>query len=228
MSDYSMTKLRINLVGSANPQLGEGSAFLAAAHDQGEAAARRAIDVLISLVMLALAAPLLLIVALLVKADSRGPVLYKQERLGLNGREFLIFKMRTMYTDAEPDGPQWAACRDPRVTRVGRWLRLSRIDELPQFLNVLAGDMSVIGPRPERAYFVRQLAPIIPRYVERLSVRPGITGWAQVNYPYSASVGDAQQKLLFDLFYVRHRTFVLDARILLQTARVVLTLSGAR
>jgi lipopolysaccharide/colanic/teichoic acid biosynthesis glycosyltransferase len=136
--------------------------------------------------------------------------------------------MRTMRTDAEANGPEWAAARDPRVTRVGRWLRLSRIDELPQLLNVVEGTMSLIGPRPERPHFVEQLLPIIPHYVERLSIRPGITGWAQVNYPYSASIADARQKLVFDLYYLKHRSFALDMRILVETMRVVLTLNGAR
>jgi exopolysaccharide biosynthesis polyprenyl glycosylphosphotransferase len=222
MSECLMVKL------GSSPLTGQTSVSVAAAHYQAVAAARRIIDILISLTMLGLTAPLLLIVALLVKADSCGPVLYRQERLGLHGRRFIIFKMRTMYIDAEAAGPQWAARQDPRVTRVGRWLRLSRIDELPQFFNVLEGTMSVIGPRPERSHFVEQLAPVIPRYAERLSVRPGITGWAQVNYPYSASIDDAQRKLSFDLYYVTHRTFALDARILLQTVRVVLTLNGAR
>jgi exopolysaccharide biosynthesis polyprenyl glycosylphosphotransferase len=214
---------------SGRPGLGQASASLIAVRSRAFAAAtRRTIDIVIALGMLASVAPLLLIVALLIKVDSRGPVLYRQERLGLNGRRFTILKMRTMYTDAEAHGPQWAATRDPRVTRIGRWLRLSRIDELPQLFNVIEGSMSLIGPRPERPHFVEQLAPIIPHYKERLSIRPGITGWAQVNHPYAASIGDARQKLLFDLYYLQHRSFRLDVRILMETVRVVLTLNGAR
>jgi lipopolysaccharide/colanic/teichoic acid biosynthesis glycosyltransferase len=192
------------------------------------AAARRAMDIFISLLLLILAAPLLFGVVLLIKADSRGPVLYRQERLGLNGRRFIMLKMRTMRTDAEAIGPQWAAIRDPRITHVGRWLRLTHIDELPQLLNVLGGTMSVIGPRPERPHFVDELARVVPRYDERLSVKPGITGWAQINCPYGASIDDARNKLSFDLYYLEHRSAGLDLRILLETVRVVLTLDGAR
>jgi exopolysaccharide biosynthesis polyprenyl glycosylphosphotransferase len=224
---YSTERLS-GLMDLSSPLADQTAVSVAAACDLAVAGARRLIDIFISLTMLGLTAPLLFIVALLVKVDSGGPILYRQERLGLNGRKFIIFKIRSMYIDAEAAGPQWAARQDPRVTRVGRWLRLSRIDELPQFFNVLEGTMSVIGPRPERSHFVEQLAPLIPRYTERLSVRPGITGWAQVNYPYSASLDDAQKKLSFDLYYVTHRTFALDLRILLQTVRVVLTLNGAR
>jgi exopolysaccharide biosynthesis polyprenyl glycosylphosphotransferase len=192
------------------------------------AAARRTMDIFISLLLLILVAPLLLGVALVIKADSRGPVMYRQERLGLNGRRFIMLKMRSMRMDAEALGPQWAATHDPRITDVGRWLRLTRIDELPQLLNVLAGTMSVIGPRPERPHFVEKLARVVPRYDERLSIRPGITGWAQINYPYGASVDDAQKKLSFDLYYLEHRSLGLDLRILLETVRVVLTQEGAR
>jgi exopolysaccharide biosynthesis polyprenyl glycosylphosphotransferase len=192
------------------------------------AAARRTMDIFISLLLLILAAPLLLGVALLIKADSRGPVMYRQERLGLNGRRFIMLKMRSMRMDAEAIGPQWAAIHDPRITDVGRWLRLTRIDELPQLLNVLAGTMSLIGPRPERPHFVEELARVVPRYDERLSIKPGITGWAQINYPYGASIDDARKKLSFDLYYLEHRSAGLDLRILLQTMRVVLTQDGAR
>ena len=192
------------------------------------AATRRSLDILISLGLLVCTAPLLLIIAVLIKADSNGPVLYRQERLGLNGTRFQLFKLRSMLVDAEADGPCWADKHDPRVTRMGRWLRLSRIDELPQLFNVLAGTMSLIGPRPERPYFLEQLTRAIPHYGQRMSVKPGITGWAQVSYPYGASVEDARHKLSFDLYYLEHRSLALDLRILLATVRVVLTGNGAR
>jgi lipopolysaccharide/colanic/teichoic acid biosynthesis glycosyltransferase len=193
-----------------------------------KAAIHRALDILLSLVLLPLSAPLLLIAVLLIKVETPGPALYRQERLGLNNARFVMLKLRTMHVNAEAAGPRWAAMRDPRVTRVGRWLRLTHIDELPQFFNVLAGTMSVIGPRPERPHFVEHLVSVIPRYDERVSVKPGITGWAQVNYPYGASVQDASKKLAFDLYYLENRTFALDLRILLATVRNVLTQNGAR
>ncbi len=150
-------------------------------------------DVFISLLALIFNLPLMLIAVLLIMADSPGPVFYRQQRLGLNGAPFTMLKLRTMRIDAEVIGPQWATVLDPRVTRVGRWLRLTRVDELPQFLNVILGTMSVIGPRPERPHFVEHLTSIIPHYHARASIKPGITGWAQVSYPYGASIKDAQQ-----------------------------------
>jgi sugar transferase (PEP-CTERM system associated) len=190
---------------------------------------KRAFDIVVSLALLALVAPLLVVVALLVKLDSRGPVLYRQERVGYRGRHFTILKFRSMRADAERDtGPQWAARGDPRVTRVGAVIRKLRIDELPQILNVLRGDMSFVGPRPERPFFVANLAAVIPYYNERHWVRPGITGWAQVNYPYGASIEDARHKLCYDLYYVKNRSIFLDFLILLQTARVVFWNYGAR
>ena len=204
------------------------AATLAAPASPARAAVRRTMDILVSLGLLILTAPLLLVVAALIKADTRGPVLYRQERLGLNGARFSLLKLRSMRTDAEAAGPCWAATHDTRVTRVGRWLRLTRIDELPQLFNVLAGTMSVVGPRPERPHFVEQLERVIPHYGQRLAVKPGITGWAQVRYPYGASVEDARQKLSFDLYYLEHRSLALDWRILFATVRVVLTRDGAR
>ena len=185
-------------------------------------------DILISLGLLVFTAPLLLIIAVLIKADSSGPVLYRQERLGLNGTRFQLFKLRSMRVDAEAHGPCWADKYDRRVTRIGRWLRLSRIDELPQLFNVFAGTMSLVGPRPERPHFLDLLTHAIPHYGQRMSVKPGITGWAQVSYPYGASVEDARHKLSFDLFYLEHRSLAFDLRILLATVRVVLTGDGAR
>jgi exopolysaccharide biosynthesis polyprenyl glycosylphosphotransferase len=193
-----------------------------------DGAMRRARDVAGSLLLLALTLPLLLLVACLIKLDSRGPVLYRQDRVGLHGRVFTLLKFRTMRIDAEADGPSWATERDPRVTRFGAFIRSSRVDELPQLINVLRGEMSLVGPRPERPYFVHQLVRIIPQYDERTIVLPGLTGWAQVNYPYGASVEDAQAKLTYDLYYLRNQSLLLDLHILAATVRVVLFRIGAR
>ena len=189
---------------------------------------RRTLDVIGSLLLLAFALPLLLLVAFLIKVDSTGPVLYRQSRVGLHGRIFTMLKFRSMRVDAEVAGPCWATDRDPRMTRNGAFIRATRLDEVPQLLNVLRGDMSLVGPRPERPHFVQQLAAIIPRYNERTHVLPGITGWAQINYPYGASVEDARAKLAFDLFYINNRALLLDLRILLRTIPVVLFRIGAR
>ena len=189
---------------------------------------RRALDVIGSLLLLAFALPLLLLVAFLIKVDSTGPVLYRQSRVGLHGRIFTMLKFRSMRVDAEVAGPCWATDRDPRMTRIGAFIRATRLDEVPQLLNVLRGDMSLVGPRPERPHFVQQLAAIIPRYNERTHVLPGITGWAQINYSYGASVEDARAKLAFDLFYINNRSLLLDLHILLKTIPVVLFRIGAR
>ena len=188
----------------------------------------RAGDIVISLALLMFTMPLMLLVALMVWIDSPGPVLYRQERAGLGGRSFTLLKFRSMNSDAEARGPAWAQQRDPRVTRVGAFMRRTRIDELPQLINVLRGEMGFIGPRPERPHFVHQLAAVIPHYGERSRVKPGLTGWAQVNYPYGASVEDARAKLSYDLFYVRHRSVLLDLAILFATVRVILFQEGAR
>lgn len=194
-----------------------------------EAVLRRGFDITASLALLLLTLPLLLLTALAIRLDSPGPILYRQERVGRNGRVFMLFKFRSMRVDAEADGkPLWASRQDPRVTRVGRFIRLTRIDEIPQVLNVLRGDMAFIGPRPERPAFVERLAREIPRYKDRGCVKPGITGWAQVNYPYGASVEDARNKLAYDLYYIRHRSLALDLMILVATIRVVLFQEGAR
>jgi sugar transferase (PEP-CTERM system associated) len=190
---------------------------------------KRAFDIVVSLALLVFSAPLLLVTACLIKLDSPGPILYRQERVGYRGRVFTILKFRSMRADAERDGgPQWAAKADPRVTRVGAIIRKLRIDELAQVLNVLRGDMSFVGPRPERPYFVANLAAVVPYYNERHWVRPGITGWAQINYPYGASIEDARCKLSFDLYYVKNRSIFLDFVILLQTVRVIFWNYGAR
>lgn len=194
-----------------------------------EAALRRGFDILLASTLLLVTLPLLLLTAIVIRLDSRGPIFYRQERVGLNNRPFMLFKFRSMITDAEVGGvARWAMRGDPRVTRVGRFLRLTRIDEIPQAINVLRGDMSVVGPRPERPTFVAQLGEIIPHYHDRAIVKPGITGWAQVNYPYGASIEDARMKLSYDLYYVRRRSLLLDLLILLATVRVVLFQEGAR
>lgn len=191
-------------------------------------AAARAVGVAASLVLLAFLLPLMGLVAVLVWLDDPGPVLYRQEREGVGGQVFVLLKFRSMRNDAEARGPVWAQRRDPRVTRVGTVLRQSRMDELPQLLNVLRGEMTFIGPRPERPHFVEQLAAVIPFYRERVRVKPGLTGWAQVNFPYGASVEDARAKLSYDLYYIKNRGPMLDLRILLATVRVILFQEGAR
>jgi sugar transferase (PEP-CTERM system associated) len=192
-------------------------------------AAKRATDIVVSLLLLLAACPLMVITACLIKLDSTGPVFYRQQRTGLRGAPFTVLKFRSMTVDAEAGGdPRWAQHRDPRVTRVGSVIRPMRIDELPQLLNVLRGEMSMIGPRPERPHFVQQLGRVIPFYNERSCVKPGLTGWAQVNFPYGASVEDAREKLAYDLYYVKNRNLLLDMLILLSTIRVVLFREGAR
>ncbi len=192
------------------------------------AAERRGRDLVACGALLVVTLPLAVVAACLIKLDSPVPVFYRQARVGRHGKTFTLLKFRSMRTDAERDGPRWASVRDPRVTRVGGFLRLTRIDELPQLFNVLRGDMSLIGPRPERPHFVDQLAEVVPDYQSRHEIPPGITGWAQVNYPYGASVEDARHKLTYDLYYLRHRSRGLDFRILLRTVRVVLFGIGAR
>jgi len=190
---------------------------------------KRLFDIAASLVLLALTGPLILLAALLVKLDSKGPAFYRQKRVGLYGEDFWIVKLRTMRTDAEADGKAvWAAENDPRITRLGAWLRKLRIDELPQTWVVLKGDMSFVGPRPERREFVEDLEKELRFYAERHMVKPGITGWAQINYPYGASLEDARHKLEYDLYYAKNYTPFLDLLILLQTVRVVLWPEGAR
>lgn len=189
---------------------------------------KRLLDVGAALALLLVTAPLVILAAAAIRAESRGPVIFQQERVGMSGRIFRIWKFRSMRLDAEENGALWAEVNDPRVTRVGRVLRRFRIDELPQLLNVLWGDMSLVGPRPERPEFVRKLTQQIPYYSVRLAVPPGLTGWAQINYPYGASVEDAQRKLEYDLFYIKNMSLLLDLKILLRTIGVVLFLEGSR
>ena len=189
---------------------------------------RRLLDVSLSLFGLALSVPVMLITAIAIKLDSRGPVLYRQTRVGQRNRPFTIMKFRSMRLDAEPDGPVWAEEDDPRITRVGRIIRKLRIDELPQFVNIIRGEMTFVGPRPERPEFVADLATKIPYYSQRHLVKPGLTGWAQVRYPYCASIDDAIQKLQYDLYYIKNQSLLLDLITMFETVRIVLFGRGAR
>src|SRR5215510_2090414 len=184
--------------------------------------ARRLTDVALAVIIGLLTSPLMLLAALAIKLDSPGPVFYLQERVGLHNITFRIIKFRSMHADAEANGPVWAHEGDSRVTRVGRWIRKLRIDELPQLLNIIRGEMSLIGPRPERPVFIEQLERRIPYYSERHLVKPGLTGWAQVRYPYGASFEDAREKHQYDLYYTKNQSPMLDILILLETVRIVL------
>jgi sugar transferase (PEP-CTERM system associated) len=191
--------------------------------------AKRLFDVVVSALILLLFWPIVLVTAVLIKLESKGPVFFRQRRIGLYGQPFEILKLRSMRDDAEVDGiAVWAMEDDPRVTRVGAIIRKLRIDELPQCWSVLKGEMSFVGPRPERPTFVADLEARLPYYAERHVVKPGITGWAQIHYPYGASVEDARQKLEYDLYYAKNYTPFLDVVILLQTMRVILWPEGAR
>ena len=191
-------------------------------------AMKRIFDIVTALALLVVSAPLVLVTMALIAIASRGPVFYVQPRVGLNGKQFNVIKFRSMKTDAEQDGkPRWALAGDDRVTPLGKVIRKFRIDELPQLLNVLKGEMSMVGPRPERPFFVDKLVDDIPYYSIRHSVKPGLTGWAQVRYHYGATVDDSQQKLQYDLYYVKNHTLFLDMLIMLETVGVVLTGKGA-
>ncbi|MBS3930893.1 MAG: TIGR03013 family PEP-CTERM/XrtA system glycosyltransferase [Sphingomonadales bacterium] len=190
--------------------------------------AKRLFDIAASSLLLALASPFIVLFALLVKLDSRGPAFFRQTRVGLYGQVFDVIKLRSMRTDAEVNGAQFAQKDDPRVTRLGKFIRKTRIDELPQTWSVLKGEMSFVGPRPERPEFVAELEEHLPFYAERHMVKPGITGWAQINYPYGANLEDSRHKLEYDLYYAKNYTPFLDLLILLQTLRVVLWHEGAR
>lgn len=178
---------------------------------------------LLALLGLVFSLPFAILAAILIKVESRGPIFYKQERVGKSGKTFKVIKFRSMRTDAEKDGkPIWAATNDERVTRIGRVMRATRIDEIPQFWNILKGDMSFVGPRPERPHFVKQLGTEIPYYDHRHLVAPGLTGWAQIKYPYGASVADARQKLQYDLYYIKNQSLTLDLVIVFETVKTVL------
>lgn len=182
----------------------------------------------IALVGAILSLPIALVAAILIKLESPGPALYQQERVGQNGRPFTILKFRSMRLDAERDGPVWAQTGDDRTTRVGRVIRKIRVDELPQFWNILKGEMNFVGPRPERPHFVAQLAEEIPFYEQRHLIPPGLTGWAQIKYPYGSSIEDARQKLQYDLYYIKNQSLLLDAVVLFETVKTILFGRGAR
>lgn len=186
---------------------------------------KRAFDFVVSLVLLVLLAVPMVLLGILISLDSPGPAIYRQERLGLNGRSFYIYKFRTMVQDAERDGPQWAKENDIRCTRLGKLLRKCRVDELPQLINVLKNDMSLVGPRPERAYFYQEFETYIHGFSERLKVKPGITGWAQVNGGYTLR---PEEKIVYDVEYIKKQSVKMDLKCMLMTFRVVFTHHGAR
>jgi sugar transferase (PEP-CTERM system associated) len=190
---------------------------------------KRVFEILASVVLLALTWPVIVVTAILIKFESRGPVLYKQERVGLSGKTFQVLKLRSMRSDAERDGVAvWATSNDSRTTRIGKFIRKTRIDELPQLFNVLRGEMSFVGPRPERPVFVSKLAEDLAFYDVRHTVKPGITGWAQVRFSYASTLDEAKKKLHYDLYYVKNHSLFLDVVILFQTVRVILFQVGAR
>lgn len=222
--EKSLAQIRIDHVHAGALIFGEG-------FNQGwlRTSVKRVFDVVCALILLVVGAPVMLLTALAIKLESRGPVFYRQERTGFNGRPFEVVKFRSMRCDAEGDGkPRWAKANDDRVTRVGRVIRKLRIDEMPQLFNVLRGEMSLVGPRPERPYFVEQLTQQVPFYAVRHSMKPGVTGWAQVRYHYGESVEDAKRKLEYDLYYVKNHSLFLDLVIILETIAVVLTARGSR
>jgi sugar transferase (PEP-CTERM system associated) len=188
---------------------------------------KRSVDVLASLALLLVSLPVMLITAIAIVIEDGAPIFYSQERVGKDGHVFRVLKFRSMFKNAEKNGtPQWASRNDPRITRVGNIIRKLRIDELPQILNVLKGEMSFVGPRPERPYFVEQLTERVPYYNVRHSIKPGITGWAQVRYGYGDTVEDALQKLQFDLYYVKNNSLLLDVLVLIDTIKVVVFRGG--
>ena len=191
-------------------------------------AAKRVTDVMISLVALLLSLPLLLLIAAAIAVESGAPVIFRQWRVGLRGRPFEMLKFRSMQRDADENGPQWAVEGDPRVTRVGRFIRRYRLDELPQMFNVLRGEMSLVGPRPEQPQLSELLENEIPLFAERYTIRPGITGWAQIKYQYGSSVEETKTKLEYDLFYIKHLSLWIDFVIWLETAKVILSGRGAK
>ena len=186
---------------------------------------QRVLDIVLSIIGLLVGIPLIAIFGILIKIEDNGPITYKQERLGKGGKRFYIYKLRSMRTDAEKFGAQWAEKNDPRITKVGKFIRKTRIDEIPQLFNILKGDMSIIGPRPERPEFTQEFNEEIPGFINRLAVKPGLTGWAQVNGGYDIT---PQEKLVEDIYYIENRSILLDFKIILKTVKVVLTGHGAR
>ncbi len=191
-------------------------------HNNFNLKAKRLLDIFFALLIGIMTAPIMVIAAMIVKLESRGPIFFIQERVGEGNRKFNIVKFRSMTTDAEKDGPKWASKNDNRVTRFGKIMRATRIDELPQLWNVLRGEMSFVGPRPEREFFIQQLEKEIPYYNLRHTVKPGLTGWAQVMYPYGASIEDAYRKLQYDLYYIKHHDIIFDMKVLLKTVTIVI------
>ena len=188
---------------------------------------RSAVHRTVALIGAILSLPIVILTAILIKLDSPGPIFYRQERVGRGGRTFVLAKFRSMRVDAEKEGPVWASKDDDRATRVGRIIRKIRVDEIPQFWNILRGEMNFVGPRPERPHFVAQLADEIPYYEQRHLIAPGLTGWAQIKYPYGASIEDARQKLQYDLFYVKNQSLILDAIVMFETVKIILFGRGA-
>lgn len=186
---------------------------------------KRLMDIFIASIGFLCAFPLIIVIGILIKLESKGSCFYNQIRVGKDGRLFRIYKLRSMHVDAEKGGPQWAQENDPRVTKIGRYIRKTRIDEIPQLINIIKGDMSVVGPRPERPYFIEEFKKDIPEYIHRLTVKPGLTGWAQVNGGYELSPRD---KLERDLYYIKNQSILLDIKIILKTIKVVLSGYGAR
>ena len=186
---------------------------------------QRVLDIVLSVIGLLIGIPLMVIFGILIKVEDNGPITYKQERLGKGGKKFYIYKLRSMRTDAEKFGAQWAEKDDPRITKVGKFIRKTRIDEIPQLFNILKGDMSIIGPRPERPSFTEEFNKEIPGFINRLAVKPGLTGWAQVNGGYEIT---PREKLIEDIYYIKNRSILLDLKILFKTVKVVLTGDGAR
>lgn len=186
---------------------------------------QRLLDIVLSLIGLVIGLPIIAIFGILIKIEDNGPITYKQERMGKGGSRFYIYKLRSMRTDAEKFGAQWATKDDPRITKVGNFIRKTRVDEIPQLFNILKGDMSVIGPRPERPSFTEEFNNDIPGFINRLAIKPGLTGWAQVNGGYDIT---PKEKLIEDMYYIKNRSILLDFKILFKTVKVVLTGDGAR
>ena len=225
---YHMCDMWESLWSKLPPSLLDGHWFVTSSRlqDANSLRIKRLMDVLISTLLLILLLPLMLLVVAAIKLDSPGKIIYSQLRTGQNGKPFKVYKFRSMYEDSENDGAKWAALGDNRVTRIGYWLRILRIDELPQLWNVLRGEMSLIGPRPERPEFDAKLKEAIPYYELRYFIKPGISGWAQVLYPYGASVEDSYEKLAYDLYYIKNYSLWLDLVIFFKTIAVVLGGSG--
>ena len=222
--ERQLGKIRLDSVNPSNMVFAEG--YTQAVLKRSE---KRAVDILASLVLLLVTLPVSALVALAIKLEGGGPVIFRQERVGLKGESFTLFKFRSMQNDAEQNGVAvWAENSDPRVTRIGSILRKFRLDELPQLFNILKGDMSFVGPRPERPQFVKELSDVIPYYQLRHYVKPGLTGWAQVCYPYGASINDAREKLQYELYYLKNYSLFLDLNVILLTVQVILRGKGAR